>query len=78
MNKYNIPDEIVEVVMDDFKRVFNKEPDKDRIAGLINHFGSERIAEVLERLFIVGISPVVEGKKDNPYGLLWVICSNRY
>jgi len=60
-----------------FKLVFKREVDQIKMNILIKTFGEEKIISVLEYFVICGVKPPGEGKRDNPYGLLYKCCEDR-
>jgi hypothetical protein len=56
-----------------FEDVFNQKCDLKRFAMLIKAVGYVDVLSVLEYLVIFGTTPPGEGKRDNPYGLIFKI-----
>lgn len=73
-NKYDIPDELIETLAEDYKLIFNQDPNPDRLAALAHYFGIEKVTQVLEYLFIKGVNGPQAGQRDNPMGYLFVTC----
>jgi hypothetical protein len=59
-----------------FKKAFNKESDKNQLDRLVNRFGYPKVLHVLDYFSDRGVNPPGEGKKNNPYGLLYLILKN--
>ena len=60
-----------------FEKVFSKNADNDKINALLSFHDPDIVISALNYLIIMGVKPIKEGKKDNPYGLLHVICKTR-
>lgn len=58
---------------ENFLGVFNEKPDTKKLSYLIKYFGQDRVNEALEYCFIFP-PKYLEGKRNNPYGLLYIMC----
>lgn len=66
----------IEEINNLFIQVFDCEPDAPKLKALIETSGIEKIADILRYYIINGIFPPAEGKRFNPYGLLYKVSKN--
>jgi hypothetical protein len=58
-----------------FEKVFNEMPD-ERLDLVVEKYSSEVVTDILRYYLINGIHPPAEGKRTNPYGLLYKVGQN--
>jgi len=61
-----------------FELIFDSKPNPDRLAALIRLWGENKIDLILDELLIIGVKPLKEGKRNNPYGLIFSCAKHDY
>lgn len=57
-----------------YKSVFHQEAEEEKIQALVDLYGEWKVENVLQYYLINGVIPPGEGKRNNPYGLLFNVC----
>jgi hypothetical protein len=60
-------------IKEKFITVFTITPDEPRINAVIKFLGEEKVELALDYLLMTGLRPPSEGRKENPYGLVYSI-----
>jgi hypothetical protein len=63
-----------EKILEIFEDTFKEKPEDQKINSLIELFGITIVSGTFGYFLCNGVRPPAEGKRNNPYGLIYKIC----